>query len=382
MIYRTLGNTGLKVSEIGLGCEGMAEDNYQMCARLFDEAERLGINYFDLYTSDPQTRAAVGEAMKGRRDKFIVQSHICSVWENGQYLRTRDLEKTKAGFEEMMRLLQTEYIEVGVLHYCDALSDWDAIVENGILDYAVQLKKEGRIRHIGLSSHNPQVALKAVETGLIEVLMFAINPCYDLQPASEDVEDLWKDEAYENQLTNMDPERKLLYETCEKKGVGITVMKVFGGGDLLDASLSPAGAALTVNQCIDYCLTRPAVCVALSGARTVEQLRQSAAYEDADEKERSYAAALASFPRISWEGHCMYCSHCQPCPVQIDIASVTKFLNLAVAKGGIPETVREHYKVLEKHGSDCIECGACESRCPFLVPVRENMKKAAEVFGY
>ena len=78
----------------------------------------------------------------------------------------------------------------------------------------------------------------------------------------------------------------------------------------------------------------------------------------------------------------MYCSHCQPCPVQIDIASVTKFLNLAVAKGGIPETVREHYKELEKHGSDCIECGACESRCPFLVPVRENMKKAAEVFGY
>lgn len=382
MKYRTLGNTGLQVSEIGLGCEGFAEDDYQMCGRLFDAAEELGINYFDLYTSDPKTRAAVGEAIKGRRDQFIIQSHICSVWENDQYLRTRDLDKVKAGFEEMMRLLQTDTIEVGMIHYCDALSDWDAIVKNGILDYAVELKREGRIKHIGLSSHNPQVALKAIETGLIEVLMFSINPCYDLQPASEDVEDLWRDEAYEKELINMDPERQLLYETCEKMGIGITVMKVFGGGDLLDASLSPAGVALTVNQCIDYCLTRPAVAVALSGAHNVEQLREAAAYEDASEEERSYAAALASFPKISWEGHCMYCSHCQPCPVQIDIATLTKFLNLALAQGGIPETVREHYKVLEHHGSDCIECAACESRCPFGVEVRENMKKAVAVFGY
>ena len=383
MQYRELGNTGLKVSEIALGCEGMTEDNYTMCTKLFDLAEGKGINYFDLYSPDPELRSAIGKALQGRRDKFIIQSHISSVWKDGQYLRSRELPEVKAAFEDSLRRLQVECIDVGMIHYCDALSDWDDIIRNGILDYARELKASGKIRHIGLSSHNPQVALKALESHAIEVLMFSVNPCYDLQPASEDVEDLWADENYASHLTNMDPEREKLYETCQRLGVGITVMKCFGGGDLLNAEMSPAGAALTVNQCIAYALSRPAVSCVLAGAHSVEQLAESLAYEDAPESERDYALALASFPKISWEGHCMYCSHCAPCPKKIDIASVTKFLNLALAGGNdkVPETVREHYKLLEHHAGECVACGVCEKRCPFGVKIRENMKRAKQVFG-
>lgn len=382
MKYRELGNTGIMVSEIGMGCEGFGESNCAMTRKLFDLAEERGVNYFDLYTSNPAIRRAVGEAMKGRREKFIVQSHICSVWQDGQYKRTRKISEVKAGFAEMLELLQTDYIDVGMIHYCDALSDWEEIVSGGVLDYARQLKKEGKILHIGLSSHNPQVALKAVESGAIEVLMFSVNPCYDLQPANEDVEELWAAKNYSGTLTNMDPERQRLYETCQRLGVGITVMKCFGGGDLLDAKLSPAGAALTVNQCIHYTLTRPGVAVVLAGAHSIEQLKTSLAYEEASEAEKDYAEAFASFPKISWTGHCMYCSHCAPCPQKIDVAYVTKFLNLTVAQGEIPETVREHYKALEHHAGECIKCGICETRCPFGVKVRENMEKAKSVFGY
>lgn len=381
MNYRDLGNTGLKVSEIGMGCEGFGENNCENAQLLFDTAEESGINYFDLYTSDPAIRASVGKALKGRRDKFIIQAHICSIWKNGQYKRTRDIEEVKAGFQELLALLQTDHIEVGMIHYVDSMKDWENIANGPVLQYVRDLKKAGVIRHIGMSSHNPRVALEAVRSGAIEVLMFSVNPCYDLQPASEDVEELWQEKNYEAPLVNMDPERQELYEVCQRMGVGITVMKAFGGGDLLDGALSPAGKALTVNQCLHYALTRPGVSTVLAGAHSVEQLKTSLAYEDAPDEEKDYALAFAAFPKISWKGHCMYCSHCAPCPMKIDVADVTKFLNLAKAQKEVPETVREHYEVLAHHAGECIQCGSCETRCPFGVPIMENMKAAKEIFG-
>ncbi len=381
MKYRELGNTGLMVSEIGIGCEGFSENDCQNTKLLLDAAEAAGINYFDLYASNPKVRAAVGNALAGRREKFMVQAHICSIWKDGQYKRSRKMEEVKPGFEELLAQLQTDYIDVGMIHYVDSMDDWDEVAKGQVMEYALNLKQAGKIRHIGLSSHNPQVALKAVQSGKIEVLMFSVNPCYDLQPANEDVEELWAEKNYEKPLINMDADRQGLYEVCQRMGVGITVMKAFGGGDLLDASLSPAGKALAAVQCIHYALTRPAVATVLAGAHTLEQLKESISYENASEKEKDYAAAFAAFPNISWKGHCMYCSHCAPCPHQIDVASVTKFLNLAKAQGEIPETVREHYHLLGHHAGECIQCGACEARCPFEVPVMENMRQAQEIFG-
>ena len=381
MVYRTLGRTGIRVSEIGMGCEGFVDKSYEDVLALVDRMEALGINCLDLYTSNPEVRSNLGRALRGRREKFVLQAHLCSVWKDGQYKRTRNIGEVREGFADQLERLETDRVEIGMIHYVDSLADWDTVVNGPVMAYALELRAAGTIGCVGLSSHNPQVALAAVNTGLIDVLMFSVNPCYDLQPAGEDVEELWAPKNYEGSLVNMDPERQALYETCQRLGVGITVMKAFGGGDLLSGELSPAGRALTDFQCLQYALDRPSVGCVMSGARSLEDLRRSIAFEDAPEEERDYAAALAALPRISWQGHCMYCGHCAPCPKGIDVASVTKFLNLCRAQGSVPETVREHYALLPHRAAECAACGACERRCPFGVPIVENMRQAAALFG-
>lgn len=381
MNHRMLGNTGLKVSEIGMGCEGFADRSDQEVKEMLDLMEKSGINMFDLYSSNPQVRSALGNALRGRRENFIIEGHVCSVWKNGQYERSRDMKDVKPAFEDLLQRLQTDYLDVGMIHYVDSLQDWEEIEKGPVMEYLQQLKKENRIHHIGMSSHNPEAALAAVNSGLIEVLLFSINPCYDLQPASETVDDLWDDKNYASKLVNMDPERQNLYEVCQRKGVGITVMKAFGGGDLLDAQQSPAGVALSVCQCIHYALTRPAVASVMTGCHSLKEIQDSLAYETASDQEKDYVEAFVSMPRISWEGHCMYCGHCAPCPKEISVADVTKYLNLAKAQKDVPETVREHYHLLKHKASECVKCGMCETRCPFHVQVRENMEEAVKVFG-
>ena len=381
MNMRTLGRTGLLVSEIGFGCEGMVGKSFEEVKQFVDIMEAGGANVIDLYAPNPDMRDHLGRALQGRRDKFVFQAHLCTIWKDGQYKRTREISEVKAGFEDQLARLGTDHVEIGMIHYVDALSDWERVRDGEVMRYAQELKAAGIIRAVGMSSHNPEAALAAVNSGLIDVLMFSVNPCYDLQPGNEDLELLWADESYAEPLVNMNPDRQALYETCQREGVGITVMKAFGGGDLLSEELSPAGKALTPYQCLHYALTRPGVASVMAGARSPEELRDALAYEEAPEEEKDYAAAFTTFPKISWQGHCMYCGHCAPCPVGIDVANVTKFLNLAVAQGELPETVREHYALLDHGAGECLGCGACESRCPFGVAVRDNMRRAAEVFG-
>lgn len=381
MEYRELGRTGIKVSVIALGCEGFVANEGVLTEQLLNAAEQGGINCIDLYAPQPEMRSRLGKWLRGRRGKFVLQAHLCTVWQEGQYKRTREIGEVKASFEDLLTRLATDYIDIGMIHYVDSLEDWEAVAGGPVMEYARELQAQGKIRYIGLSSHNPAAAMQSVQSGLIDVLMFSVNPCYDLQPANEDCYALWDGKNYDRQIVNMDPEREALYETCSRLGVAITVMKAFGGGDLLDEELSPAGKALTVNQCLHYALTRPGVAAVMSGAHTVDELEKCLEYTTAADVEKDYAAAFAALPKISWEGHCMYCGHCAPCPQGIDVAAVTKFLNLTKAQNSVPETVREHYAALRHHAGECVKCGACEKRCPFKVTVIQNMQEAVKVFG-
>lgn len=381
MNYRILGRTGLKVSEIGLGGEWFNGLSFEESIDIVDAAEQNGINYIDIFMPQTPTRDHLGGALKGRRDKFIIQGHLCTIYEDGQYTRTRDIEKTKRSFQDLLNRLQTDYIDVGMIHYVDSEEDFRTVFDGPVLKYAQELKEKGVIHHIGMSSHNPHIALKAVESGVVDVLMFSINPAYDMESADTDIYDLMEFKGMEQSGLAVDEARQRLYSACEAAGVAITVMKPLGAGTLLKAESSPFGVAMTVPQCIQYCLDRNGVKVVIVGCHTAQEVLEAVKHQQLSDEERSYAHIFAAEASISMTGKCMYCNHCQPCPAHLDIAAVTKFLDLATQQETVPDTVMEHYWALSATADDCLMCGRCEPNCPFGVKIRENMKRAREVFS-
>ena len=261
----------------------------------------------------------------------------------------------------------------------DTVEDWEKRTHSEFMDYVYELKEKGLIRHIGMSTHNPRVGQLAAKSGFIEMILFSINPAFDMKPASERLESMF--EGYDESLSGIDPDRAALYHLCEANDVGITVMKGFFGGRLLSKETSPFDVAFTAPQLIHYALTRPGVCSILCGYDTKAQVDEAVAYENATADERDYASVIASAPLHAYMGQCTYCGHCRPCPMDIDIAMVNKFYDLARLQPSVPESLREHYRALAHHASECVGCRGCESRCPFGVPIAERMGKAAELFG-
>lgn len=380
MNYRRLGKTDLMVSEIGLGGEWLERHNAEECKAVIEACEKLGVNILDCWMSEPNVRTNIGAAIAGHREQWYIQGHIGSTWQDGQYVRTRDLAYAKPAFEDLLTRMQTDYIDLGMIHYVDQEADWNDIVNGPFLQYVLELKAAGTIRHIGLSTHNPKIARKAAESGFVEMILFSINPAFDMLPASEDI-DAYFDNKYDTVQGGIDPERAGLYQLCEQHDVGITVMKGYAGGRLFDAERSPFGVALTPIQCLHYCLTRPAVASVMVGVDTPEQMLEAAHYAEATQEEKDYASVLAGAPKHAYSGQCTYCGHCKPCPMDIDIAMVNKLYDLAVMQPEVPASVKAHYEALNATAADCIGCGGCEERCPFGVKVVERMEKAAALFG-
>ena len=381
MQYRRLGKTNLMVSEIGFGGEWMERHNYEECKAAIDRADELGINILDCWMSEPNVRTNIGKALAGRRERWFIQGHIGSTWQDGQYVRTRDVDKCRIAFEDLLVRLQTDYIDLGMIHFIDQESDWDAAINGPYMQYVKELKASGKIRHIGMSTHNPVMAKRAVESGFVEMILFSINPAFDLLPPTDNIDNYFVEE-YQEDLGGIDPVRAELYKLCEQNDIGITVMKGYAGGRLFDAKRSPFGVALTPVQCIHYCLTRPAVAAVMVGYDTPEHVEQAVTYESASQEEKDYASILAGAPRHTFsQGECTYCGHCKPCPAEIDIAMVNKYYDLAVMQTEVPAAVKAHYLALEHRADACVGCHSCESRCPFGVKIAERMKKTEELFA-
>lgn len=380
MEYRELGKTGRKVSIIGLGCEHLDGKPYEQVKETIDAALEYNINILDVFMPGKEIRENIAKSLGNRRNQIIIQGHIGSTDINKQYDISRDMPTIQRYFEEILRIFGG-YIDFGMMFFIDSEKDYKDVFETGFAEYTERLKRQGYIGHIGFSSHNPETAIKVINTGLPEMLMFSVNPAFDMLPSDEYVFDHFENGFAPELFRGIDPKRAELYKLCTQKQIGIIVMKSLGAGKLLLPEHTPFAKPLTVSQCIHYALSRPSVASVLLGCQTLSEVQDSMRYFDLDDSQRDYVEILSSI-RNDFKGSCVYCSHCQPCPVGIDIATINKYLDIArLNTENIPPSIKSHYSNLSHDGSECISCGSCEDRCPFDVPIIKNMTEASRLLS-
>ena len=363
MEYRILPHGGEKISVIGMGASVIGARLESEIIATVRSAIARGVNFFDLAGGHASIFPAYGKALRGLREKVYLQVHFGADYTSGEYGWTTDLKKIQAAVKWQLDSLQTDYIDFGFIHCLDEDKDLDAYQKNGVLDDVLELKRRGVIRHIGLSSHTPALVNRVLDMGIIDIVMFSINPVYDYGQG-------------EFGIGGAD-DRQALYRRCEKEDVGISVMKPFCGGQLLDAAQSPFKAALTKPQCIQYALDKPGVVTVLPGYGSQPAMEEVQAFFDTTPAERDYSAISAYAPQEAL-AKCVYCQHCQPCPVGLEIGLINKYYDLTRLGDAL---ARKHYLTLDKTASACVQCGHCNGRCPFHVDQMARMREIAQYFG-
>lgn len=363
MEYRKLPHGDEQISVIGMGTSVVGESSVKNVVDTVTFALDNGINYFDLAGGHATIFPGIGDALTGRRKDAYLQVHFGADYTSGKYGWNPTLDGVKRSVAWQLEKLKTDYIDFGFMHCLDEAADLESYEQNGILQYLLDMKAQGVVRHIGLSTHAPHLANRVLDMGILDMMMFSINPMYDYGQGDFSIGSV--------------SERYSLYTRCEKEGVGISVMKPFNAGQLLDAKKSPFHQALTPAQCIQYALDRPAVLTVMQGAANIPELKQNLAYLTATPEERDYSV-IGSFTPGATKGICVYCKHCQPCPVGLDIGLINKYYDLA-RQGDV--LAKEHYLTLEQTASDCVGCGHCNSRCPFSVDQMHRMEDIRAYFG-
>jgi predicted aldo/keto reductase-like oxidoreductase len=353
METRILGRTGLEVGVVGLGTEHLTFNRENMDAVL-DLVVPSGVNYVDLVYNDPSDAhadywEAIGPAVRRHRERLV----LCLHW---GFVYHEPVDHCQRCFDQALDRLGNGYAEIAMLTMVDSESLWRNWAMQGI-ERLDRYRRDGRVGFIGLSNHSVDVARMAVESGLVDVLMFPVN-------------------LYQHPG---DPGRAALLETCAAHEVGAIAMKPYYGGRLVATESRPTG--ITPVQCLHYVLSQP-VAAAVPGPRNADQMHQALRYLEASDEEKQFALLHDELTE-RLRGQCVWCKHCLPCPQEIDIPFVIYCLEYVEFYSGTRASEqynRELYASLPAKASECIECEVCLERCPFDVDIIAKMHRAAEVF--
>lgn len=332
MEKRKLGLTGYEVSAVGFGGIPIQRVDKETAEAMLKEALNQGINFIDTARGYLTSEGLIGDALQiVGRDKFILATKSMN--------RTRD--GIKQELETSLKNLKTDHIDLYQFHNVRSMDDYNRLMsEDGAYRYILEAKEQGIVKHIGVSSHSADVLKVVVETDFFETIQFPYN-------------------AVERQGEEV-------FKRAKERNIGVIVMKPLAGGAISNGELA-----------IRFILENPNVSVVIPGMDCVEQVIENAGpgkeMRSLTEDER---ALIDKEAKELGSQFCRRCGYCAPCAVGIDIP--TQFvLDSYYTRYNLQQWATDRYNSQEIKAGDCIDCGLCESRCPYDLPIRDMLKKVA-----
>lgn len=334
MEYRILGKTELKISRLGFGGIPIQKIDAEGTKKLIGELIKEGVNFIDTARAYTVSEEYLGFALEGVRDRFV--------------LATKSMARTKEAMAKdidlSLKSLRTNYIDLYQIHNPNAKDLEQVTSPGGALEALLEAKASGKIGHIGITLHSVDLFRKAIDMPWVETVMFPYNI--------------------------VETQGEELIAQCAKKNIGFICMKPLAGGAIEDATVA-----------MRFIVSNPNVTVVIPGMADIAEIAQNASAVSntepltADEQDK-----IASIKEALGTNFCRRCNYCAPCAVGISIPSVFLFEGY-YSRYDLKDWAINRYSTLAKTASDCIGCGVCETRCPYDLPIREMLKKAAEAMG-
>ena len=334
MEYVMLGKTGLRISRMGFGGIPIQKTDAQVTRALMEELVAHGVNYIDTARGYTVSEAYLGEALCGLRDRFV--------------LATKSMARTKEAMardiETSLANLRTDHIDLYQVHNPSLKELEQVCAPGGALEALLEAKAAGRIGHIGVTAHMAAVFERALTLPWVETVMFPYNI--------------------------VETQGEALMKRAHEQGVGFICMKPLAGGALEDAALA-----------MRFIAQNPDVSVVIPGMCDVREVRQNIdAFENTAPLTQAELAQIETIRKELGTQFCRRCNYCQPCTAGISISGIF-VLEGYLERYGLGDWARQRYAAMDKKAGDCVNCGACEARCPYELPIRQMLARCRAEFG-
>nr|WP_317332673.1 aldo/keto reductase [uncultured Romboutsia sp.] len=323
---KLLGKTNMKINRVGFGGIPIQRITQEDTNKVINELVNNNINFIDTARAYTISEEYIGNAIYGKREKFFIATKSMS----------RDYESMKRDIEISLKNLKTDYIDLYQIHNLKPEEYKTIFDENKAYKALLEAKEKGKIKYIGITSHSLETIEQSIEDEKFSTIQFPYN--------------IIEDQADE------------IFKKANKKGIGIIVMKPLAGGAIDDAKLA-----------IKYILSKDYIDVVIPGMENIEQVRENVSVLQDTNITKDDKSKIQEIRKTMGKRFCRRCEYCLPCPLKINIPQ-NFLLEGYYTRYNLKDWAKERYKSLEVKASACVECGLCETKCPYELPIREMLK--------